>query len=88
MNDDEKKLTIATFRFGLISDFVIGTKLDYGDKEKLLNEKLSRRYKIPFSERSVISRSTLDSKAFIQEREAIKGKYGPFLIQLNLPSRN
>jgi len=60
MNDDEKKLTIATFRFGLISDFVIGTKLDYGDKEKLLNEKLSRRYEIPFSERSVISRSTLE----------------------------
>ena len=60
MNDDEKKLRIATFRFGLISDFVIGTKLDYGDKEKLLNEKLGRRYDIPFSERSVISRSTLE----------------------------
>jgi hypothetical protein len=32
MNDDEKKQRIATFRYGVISDFVGGASLDYGDK--------------------------------------------------------
>ena len=60
MNDDDKKLKIATFRFGLISEFVTGVRLGFGEKEKLLEEKLSRSYDIPFSPRSVISRSSLE----------------------------
>lgn len=60
MNDDDKKLKIATFRFGLISEFVTGVRLGFGEKEKLLKEKLSRSYDIPFSPRNVISRSSLE----------------------------
>jgi putative transposase len=60
MNDDDKKLRIATFRFGLISEFVTGVRLGFGEKEKLLKEKLSRSYDIPFSPRNVISRSSLE----------------------------
>jgi putative transposase len=60
MNDDEKKLQIATFRFGLISEFVTGVRLDYGDKEKLIKDKLARSYDIPFSPRGKLSRSTLE----------------------------
>jgi transposase InsO family protein len=59
-NDDDKKLKIATFRFGLISEFVTGVRLGYGEKEKLLKEKVSRSYDIPFSQRNVISRSSLE----------------------------
>ncbi len=60
MNDDEKKLKIATFRFGLISEFVTGVRLAYGDKEKLINEKIMRRYDIPFSSRNIVSRSSIE----------------------------
>jgi putative transposase len=60
MNEDEKKLKVATFRFGLISEFVTGVRLGYGEKEKLLNEKIGRSYDIPFSDRNLISRSTLE----------------------------
>jgi putative transposase len=60
MSEDEKKLKVATFRFGLISEFVTGVRLGYGEKEKLINEKLTRSYDIPFSDRGKISRSTLE----------------------------
>jgi transposase InsO family protein len=60
MNDDEKKLKVATFRFGLISEFVTGVRLLYGEKEKLLNDKIARSYDIPLSGRNLISRSTLE----------------------------
>lgn len=60
MNDDEKNLKVATFRFGLISEFVTGVRLGYGDKEKLIKEKITRSYDIPLSERNLISRLTLE----------------------------
>ena len=52
-------MAIATFRFGIISEFVTGVHLEYGEKEKLFNEKCSRTYKIPFSDTTRISRSTI-----------------------------
>jgi putative transposase len=59
MNDDEKKQRIATFRYGVISDFVGGASLDYGDKERLLREKSERLYEIPYSSRRGIGRATI-----------------------------
>jgi transposase InsO family protein len=59
MESDDKKLKIATFRFGLISEFVTGVRLNYGDREKLIFEKAERSYDIPFSGRSQISRTTI-----------------------------
>lgn len=59
MEDDDKKLKIATFRFGLISEFVTGVRLHYGEKEALLKEKLAREYDIPFSNKNRLSRSTI-----------------------------
>ncbi|MCB0745224.1 MAG: transposase family protein, partial [Ignavibacteriae bacterium] len=59
MSDQDNKMQIATFRFGIISEFVTGVKLNYGEKEKLLNEKAERSYSIPGSTRGVISRSTI-----------------------------
>jgi len=59
MSKDDKNMEIATFRFGVIADFVTGVHLDYGDKERLIREKLCRRYKIPYSHKTRITRSTL-----------------------------
>ena len=59
MESDDKKLKIATFRFGLISEFVTGVRLDYGEREKLIFQKSERSYDIPFSRRSQISRTTI-----------------------------
>ena len=59
MTGKDKEIAIATFRFGIISEFVTGMRLDYGEKEKLIREKSSRKYKIPYSEASRISKSTI-----------------------------
>jgi putative transposase len=57
--EEEKKREIATFRFGVISDFVVSHELERGDREKLLLEKTNRQWAIPYSRRTRISRSTL-----------------------------
>lgn len=57
--EKEKKLQVATFRFGVISDFVGGAHLSRGEKERLLREKSERAWEIPFSGRSRITRSTI-----------------------------
>ena len=58
-SDDEKKQRIATFRYGVISDFVGGASLDYGDKERFLREKSERVWEIPYSNRTGIGRATI-----------------------------
>jgi transposase InsO family protein len=57
--NDELALRIATFRFGVISDFVGGVRLARGEKERLLRAKAERKYDIPGSERTRISRGTI-----------------------------
>lgn len=59
MNQEQKKEAIATFRFGVIADFVTGVYLNRGEKEQLLDKKSSRKYEIPFSSRTRISRSSI-----------------------------
>lgn len=60
MEDKDRKLKIATFRFGMIADFVNGTRLGYGEKESLLQAKSEKLYEIPFSKQQRIARSTLE----------------------------
>lgn len=60
MTDDEKtKNEIATFRFGVIADFVTGVLFTRGEKERLLAQKAERRYQVPHSTRTRISRETM-----------------------------
>ena len=59
MKEKDREHEIATFRFGLIAEFVTGVCLAVGEKEKLLREKSSRTYKIPYSSSTRVSRSTL-----------------------------
>lgn len=57
---NSRNLEIATFRFGIISEFVTGVRLEYGDRERLMEEKIGRQYCIPYSNRSSISRSSIN----------------------------
>lgn len=57
--EEEKKRQVATFRFGVISDFVVAHQLGRGEREKLLQEKAERQWLIPYSRRTRISASTI-----------------------------
>jgi len=57
--DDEKKQQIATFRFGVIHDLVGSVELESGEQERLIRDKCDRKWVIPFSEKTYISRSTI-----------------------------
>lgn len=59
--DEEKKKCIAVFRYGVIHEFVSGAELSYGEQERLLKEKSSRKWIIPYSLRTRISRSCIRS---------------------------
>lgn len=57
--DLDKKQQIATFRFGVIHDLVGNVELDPGEQEKLLRHKCERKWVIPFSDKTRITRSTI-----------------------------
>jgi transposase InsO family protein len=58
MNEERKK-EIATFRFGVIHDVVGGVVLGPGEKEKLIREKCDRKWSIPYSDKTRLTRSTI-----------------------------
>jgi transposase InsO family protein len=58
MNEDQK-MEVAIFRFGVIHDFVSGVHLDRGEQNRLLREKCERKWFIPHSTRTRLTRSTI-----------------------------
>ena len=56
---EEQKKEVAVFRYGIIADLVGATRLDRGEREALLREKCARKWQIPFSPRTRLSRSTI-----------------------------
>jgi putative transposase len=56
---EEQKMEVAVFRYGIIADFVGATQLNQGEQEKLLRDKCARKWQIPYSERTRLSRSTI-----------------------------
>jgi transposase InsO family protein len=56
---DDLDMKTATFRFGIIADFVTGARLARGEKERLLGEKAERSYEIPGEQTTRLSRSTI-----------------------------
>jgi transposase InsO family protein len=58
MTEDRKK-QVATFRFGVIHELVNRTDLSRGEQERLIQDKCSRRWSIPFSSRTRIGRTTI-----------------------------
>ncbi len=59
MEEKKNNLEIATFRFGIIADFVTGVRLNYGEKEKLIKKKIFKKYIIPYSKQTNIAKSTI-----------------------------
>ena len=56
---EEMKQRVAVFRFGVIADFVSGRQLQWGETERLMQEKCARRWLIPGSVRTRTSESTI-----------------------------
>ena len=56
---EEHKKQVAVFRFGVIHDLTGSTRLDRGEKQKLLRDKCARKWEIPFSTRTRISPNTI-----------------------------
>lgn len=72
MISEELATQIATFRFGVISEFVNGARLGYGERTRLLKEKSEREYDIPGTGRSRISPSTIN--LWIHQYRESKGR--------------
>ena len=58
MTEDEK-MQVAVFRFAVIGDFVNGTHMSRPEKRRLMREKCDRKWQIPFSEKTRISKGTI-----------------------------
>ena len=58
MTEDEK-MQVAVFRFGVISDFVIGSQMSRAEKRRLIRDKCARKWQIPFSEKTSLSIGTI-----------------------------
>ncbi len=58
MTEREKK-AVASFRFGIIHEFVNGRKPSFGEQEKLLQARCNKKWDIPGSDRTSIGRSTI-----------------------------
>jgi len=56
---EEMQKQVAVFRFGIIHDLVGGTRLEHGEQEELLREKCDRKWVIPGSHRTRLSRGTI-----------------------------
>ena len=56
---EEQKKQIAAFRFGVICELVNGARLNPGEQARLIRDKCARRWQIPYSEKTRISRGTL-----------------------------
>lgn len=56
---EEQKKEVAVFRYGVIAEFVGATRLDRGERERLLRQKCARKWQIPFSGRTRLSRTTI-----------------------------
>ena len=57
--DEEKKSRISTFRFGVIHDLVGHVQLENGEQERLIREKCDRKWVIPFSDKTRLTRSAI-----------------------------
>ena len=56
---EKQKMEVAVFRYGVITDFVGATRLNQWEREKLLRDKCARKWQIPCSGRTRLSRSTV-----------------------------
>ncbi len=70
--EEKQKIDVAVFRYGVIQDFISGIRLNHGERERLLREKCARKWLIPHSCKTNISRSAI--QRWISIYEASGGK--------------
>jgi putative transposase len=58
MTEDQKK-QVAVFRFSVIHEFVGSAWLSYGEQQRLIEQKCVRKWNIPYSPRTRISRGAI-----------------------------
>ena len=58
MTEDEK-MQVAVFRFSVISDFINATRMSRAERRRLMQDKSTRKWQIPLSEKTRISKSTI-----------------------------
>ncbi|MFC1814692.1 hypothetical protein ACFL0M_01885 [Thermodesulfobacteriota bacterium] len=58
MTEDEK-MQVAIFRYSVISDFVNGIDMSRTERRLLMREKCQRKWQIPFSQKTRISKETI-----------------------------
>lgn len=56
---EDQKMQVAVFRFSVIGDFVNGSEMSRSEKRRLMREKCARKWQIPFSEKTRISKGTI-----------------------------
>ncbi len=59
MTEDEK-MEVAVFRYSVISDFVNGMDMSRDEKSRLKGDKCERKWSIPFSQKSRISKEAIN----------------------------
>lgn len=59
MTEDEK-MEVAVFRYSVISDFVNGMDMGRAEKSRLMGDKCERKWSIPFSQKTRISKETIN----------------------------
>jgi len=57
--DHRKREDVALFRYGVISDLVGATSLEYGEQERIIQEKADQRWNIPNSSKTRIAPGTI-----------------------------
>lgn len=67
MTEDEK-MQVAVFRFSVISDFIHARSMSRQERGRLLREKCDRKWQIPFSEKTRISKGTIKRWLRIYDR--------------------
>jgi transposase InsO family protein len=60
MMTEDEKMQVAVFRYSVISDFVNGMSMSRGEKSRLMGDKCERKWSIPFSQKTRISRETIN----------------------------
>lgn len=65
--EEKQKIDVAVFRYGVIQDFLSAIKLNHGERERLLREKCARKWLIPHSCKTSISRSAIQRWISIYE---------------------
>ena len=74
---EDEKMQVAVFRFSVIGDFVNGTQMGRSEKRRLMREKCARKWQIPFSEKTRISKGTIQRwcRVYRDSRGDLKSLY-------------